>query len=295
MASNEQPTAAASQPEDPSRTLSETPQQHSHVDLHAGPSQNLNTNGGTFITNALHTSSANYYGGQSSGLVSVSSNSTAVPSPDTVDNRVLEPQEEALKTKEEERKEEVVPELVHGDSSSDSGQDEPSEYAAIKSTPSATRPSLKSRQSQPLTEEDLFRALSRRRTSQTNGLGRSNTQATASSADDEQDEINRLMSRMFGHTRQEASEEEKTRHVGVVFKNLTVKGQGLGAALQPSVGDFFLNPVRLVKNLVTRGPKAAAGKPPVRTLIDDFSGCIKPGRCSLYWGGQVAVAVRFSR
>ncbi|KAF1352679.1 hypothetical protein EJ07DRAFT_183458 [Lizonia empirigonia] len=284
MASNEQPTTAASQPEDPPETLSETPQQHSHVDLHAGASQNLNANGGTFITNALYTSSASYYGGQSSGLVSVSSNSTTVPSPDAVDNRVLEPQEEALKTKEEERKEEVVPELVHGDSSSESGQDEPSEHAAIKSTPSATRPSLKSRQSQPLTEEDLFRALSRRRTSQTNGLGRSNTQGTASSADDEQDEINRLMSRMFGHTRQEASEEEKTRHVGVVFKNLTVKGQGLGAALQPSVGDFFLNPVRLVKNLVTRGPKAAAGKPPVRTLIDDFSGCIKPGEMLLVLG-----------
>lgn len=126
-----------------------------------------------------------------------------------------------------------------------------------------------------LTEEDLFRVLSRRRTS---SIGRTNT---STSNEDEQQEINRLMSRMFGKSRQEASEEEKTRHAGVVFKNLTVKGMGLGAALQPSVGDLFLGLPRLLKNLISKGPRAAAGKPPVRTIIDDFSGCIKPGEMLL--------------
>jgi len=82
-------------------------------------------------------------------------------------------------------------------------------------------------------EEDIFRHLSRRRTSQ--GATRQVTQ----SDDDEQAEIERLLSRMFGRTRQETSEEEKTRHVGVVWKNLTVKGLGLGSALQPSTGVCF--------------------------------------------------------
>jgi len=171
---------------------------------------------------------------------------------------------------------------------SDSEDKDAEKYESIKPASEApTRPALQSRQSKPMTEEDLFRVLSRRRTSQATGINRTATRdsaATASSADEEQDEINKLMSRMFGHTRQEASEEEKTRHVGVVFKHLTVKGMGLGAALQPSVGDLFLNPVRFVKNLVTRGPRRTAGKPPVRTIIDDFSGCVKPGEMLLVLG-----------
>jgi ABC-type multidrug transport system ATPase subunit/ABC-type multidrug transport system permease subunit len=236
---------------------------------------------GTFISNALHQSSASYYGGRRSGAFSASSHSTAVPSSDAVDNRELEPESVETTEAEKQRSEEVVPALSSSDSSSDSELEEPSDEIVTKPT---ARPPLQSRQSKPMTEDDLFRALSRRRTSVTNGLSRKNTQATASSADDEQDEINRLMSRMFGHTRQEASEEEKTRHFGVVFKNLTVKGQGLGSALQPSAGDIFMNPIRLVKNLFSRGPKAATGKPPVRTLIDDFSGCIKPGEMLLVLG-----------
>ena len=134
-----------------------------------------------------------------------------------------------------------------------------------------------------MTEEDLFRVLSRRKTGQSNGLSKTNTGATGHSAEEE-DEINKLMSKMFGRTRQEASEEEKTRHQGVIFKHLTVKGMGIGAALQPSVGSLFLDPVRFVKNLFTKGPRKAAGKPPVRTLLDDFSGCIRPGEMILVLG-----------
>jgi ABC-type multidrug transport system ATPase subunit len=89
---------------------------------------------------------------------------------------------------------------------------------------------------------------------------------------------------MFGRTRQEESEEEKTRHLGVVFKHLTVKGMGAGAALQPSVGDIFLGLPRLISNIFRKGPRQAAGKPPVRTIIDDFSGCIRPGEMLLVLG-----------
>jgi ATP-binding cassette subfamily G (WHITE) protein 2 (SNQ2) len=59
---------------------------------------------------------------------------------------------------------------------------------------------------------------------------------------------------------------------------------GIGAALQPSVGDFFLNPIRLAKNLVAKGPKKTAGKPPVRKLLDNFSGTIRPGEMLLVLG-----------
>ena len=97
------------------------------------------------------------------------------------------------------------------------------------------------------TQDDIFRVLSRRRTS---ASGKSDADV-----EEEQAEIERLMSRMFGRGRQAHSEEEKTRHVGVVFRGLTVKGLGLGAALQPSVGDIFLGLPRLLRNLFTKGPK----------------------------------------
>jgi hypothetical protein len=85
-------------------------------------------------------------------------------------------------------------------------------------------------------------------------------------------EIERLISRMFGRERKANSEEEKTRHVGVVWRNLTVKGVGLGAALQPTNGDIFLGLPRLIKRLLTRGRKGTgSGKPSIRTILDDFS------------------------
>jgi hypothetical protein len=85
-------------------------------------------------------------------------------------------------------------------------------------------------------------------------------------------QIERLISRMFGRERKANSEEEQTRHVGVIWKNLSVKGVGLGAALQSTNGDIFLALPRLIKGLFTRGRKGAgAGKPDVRTILDDFT------------------------
>lgn len=88
----------------------------------------------------------------------------------------------------------------------------------------------------------------------------------------EWEQIERLISRMFGKERKANSEEEKTRHVGVIWKNLTVKGVGLGAALQPTNGEILLAIPRLIKRLFTRGRKdRAAGKPEMRTILDDFT------------------------
>jgi hypothetical protein len=87
-------------------------------------------------------------------------------------------------------------------------------------------------------------------------------------------QIERLISRMFGHERKANSEEEQTRHVGVIWKNLTVKGLGLGAALQPTNGDIFFGLPRRINGLLTRGRKGAgAGKPEIRTILDDFTVC----------------------
>jgi ATP-binding cassette subfamily G (WHITE) protein 2 (SNQ2) len=242
----------------------------------------------TFISNALHTSSQSYYGekdvGQSSassdstavapfGLMS-SQNTTSVPSGqnghDANTDGYLQTATSGAPMEQH---------VVLEDDSSDSEH----EGSSTKRIGDDKRPSLQSRNSKPVTEDDLFRALSRRKTNQSNGLSKTNTGATGHSPEEE-DEINKLMSKMFGRTRQEASEEEKTRHQGVVFKHLTVKGMGIGAALQPSVGSLFLDPVRLIKNVFTKGPRKAAGKPPVRTILDDFSGCIRPGEMILILG-----------
>ena len=126
------------------------------------------------------------------------------------------------------------------------------------------------------TEDDLFKVLSQRRSSAT---GKSNAEL-----EEEHLEIEKLMTRMFGKARQEHSEESKTRHSGVIFRNLTVKGVGLGASLQPTVGDIFLGLPRTIKNLLTNGLKAASGKPAVREIISNFDGCVRPGEMLLVLG-----------
>ena len=107
------------------------------------------------------------------------------------------------------------------------------------------------------------------------GIARTRSQHKASGHDPKGEDwvqIERLISRMFGSERKANSEEEKTRHVGLVWKDLTVKGVGLGAALQPTNGDIFLGLPRLIKQLLTRGRKGTgAKKAQIRTILDDFN------------------------
>jgi ATP-binding cassette subfamily G (WHITE) protein 2 (SNQ2) len=233
--------------------------------------QHETSNNGTFLDySGIERNGPSTPDPRASTQYSLTSGSTVLPSHDEKDAAVEIEHEEEVEASRH---------------SFDTGNDEEEEdvgFAPIKAaTEAPSRPALQSKASSPMTEDDLFRVISRRRT---NTISRTQTQATASSDDEAQEEINKLMSRMFGHTRQANSDEEKTRHQGVIFKNLTVKGMGAGAALQPSVGDVFLNFPRFIKNLVSRGPRKAAGKPPVRTIIDDFSGCIKPGEMLLVLG-----------
>lgn len=98
---------------------------------------------------------------------------------------------------------------------------------------------------------------------------RSSSQSLTHSHDsEERTAIQRVVSTMFGQARREASEEEKTRHLGVVWKNLTVKGVGLGATLQPTCGDIFLGIPRLLGRLFTGKVRR---KQPVRNILDEFS------------------------
>ena len=149
--------------------------------------------------------------------------------------------------------------------------DRQNNFAPIRNV--TTNKSDGTRNGAQLNDPDLARTLSHRRSHASGHEG------------EEWAQIERLVSRMFGHERKANSEEEKTRHAGVVWKNLTVKGTGLGAALQPTNGDIFLGIPRLIKRLLTRGRKSTGGeKPDIRTILNDFTGCVRPGEMLLVLG-----------
>ncbi|KAL4955523.1 ABC-2 type transporter-domain-containing protein [Aspergillus filifer] len=155
-----------------------------------------------------------------------------------------------------------------------SGSD-PEKFVPIRTNQSSRSQTLRRHSSGggALTNEEITSALSHRRSS------------THKSQPGEDDQIVRLVSRMFGQERKANSDEEQTRHLGVVWKNLTVKGVGLGAALQPTNGDLFLGLPRMIKGLFTKGPKGVAGgHEPLRTILDNFTGCVRPGEMLLVLG-----------
>lgn len=133
-----------------------------------------------------------------------------------------------------------------------------------------------------LTEDELFRTLSQRSRRGSSFYQRSSHRRDSGHEDDTEDEdddghdeqIERLLSQIFGQSRQDASVEEQTRHRGIVFRNLTVKGIGHGAALKATNSDILLGPLRKLWGLVTL-ERMRRGKP-VRTIIDDFTGVVRP-------------------
>jgi len=149
--------------------------------------------------------------------------------------------------------------------------DQVPEMAPIKAAKQQQRPTLanQARSSQG----SIYHSLTQRWTDQSKENRQGGHQ-------EEMEEIQRLLTQMFGKERREHSEEEKTRHVGLVWDHLTVKGAGMGAAVQGTLA----TPYHKLKTLFTKGPKAMKSKPPVRTIIDDFTGCLKPGEMCLVLG-----------
>ncbi|KAK2736327.1 hypothetical protein FQN55_001713 [Onygenales sp. PD_40] len=148
------------------------------------------------------------------------------------------------------------------------------EFTPIRSTPSL------SQHDNPLTPRRPVTV-----TATTSSLSLSRSQ------DPEWQAIHRAMSKMFGRQRQAESEEEKTRHVGVVWKGLSVRGVGMGAAVAGTIGDVFLGVPRAVRGLVGlggggvgRGKGKGKGKKSVRTILDGFTGCVRPGEMLLVLG-----------
>ncbi|EPQ31436.1 uncharacterized protein PFL1_00771 [Pseudozyma flocculosa PF-1] len=77
------------------------------------------------------------------------------------------------------------------------------------------------------------------------------------------------------------------REMGLVWKNLTVTGTGSGVALNTSVGSLLLSPFRALKNI------QSLLHPPVKTILDDFEGCVKPGEMLLVLGRPGAGCTSF--
>lgn len=95
-------------------------------------------------------------------------------------------------------------------------------------------------------------------------------------------ELDKRMEKIFGRARQKQSEEERTRHLGVIFKNVTVKGQALGDAIQPTMEDVFLGLPRALRRLLRSGADEATQS--TKTILNKFTGCIQPGEMLLVLG-----------
>ncbi|CDU25412.1 probable SNQ2-ABC transporter involved in multidrug resistance [Sporisorium scitamineum] len=79
----------------------------------------------------------------------------------------------------------------------------------------------------------------------------------------------------------------ETRQMGLVWQNLTVTGLGSGYALGDTVGSLPLKPYETVKDI------KSVLHPPVKTIIDHFEGCVKPGEMLLVLGRPGAGCTSF--
>ncbi|PLB49440.1 pleiotropic drug resistance protein, ABC superfamily [Aspergillus steynii IBT 23096] len=92
---------------------------------------------------------------------------------------------------------------------------------------------------------------------------------------------------MGGHLERRTTVGEPAKKVGVVFKNVTVKGIQTGASFVRTlpdavVGTFGPDLYKLVTNFI---PQLHFGKhPPVRDLLHDFSGAVREGEMMLVLG-----------
>ena len=68
------------------------------------------------------------------------------------------------------------------------------------------------------------------------------------------------------------------RTMGIAFRDLTVTGTGTGVGLNPTFGSVLTSPLRIISGI------RAIMHPPVKTILDNFEGCVKPGEMLLVLG-----------
>ncbi|KAF2159353.1 hypothetical protein M409DRAFT_30231 [Zasmidium cellare ATCC 36951] len=84
-----------------------------------------------------------------------------------------------------------------------------------------------------------------------------------------------MMDEVKALAQQTEKDSQKEKRLGVTWTNLTVKGVGADAALHENVLSQFNIP-RLIKE--------GRGKPPLKTIVDNSHGCVKPGEMLLVLG-----------
>lgn len=104
----------------------------------------------------------------------------------------------------------------------------------------------------------------------------------------ELDDVRALLQEIFDQERPENLHLQQTRHVGIVWKNVSVTGHAAGTNLQPTVFSPLHRVISALRSLGRRGEPRR-----LRTLINDFTGCIHPGEMLLVLGRPGAGASTF--
>jgi ATP-binding cassette, subfamily G (WHITE), member 2, SNQ2 len=141
--------------------------------------------------------------------------------------------------------------------------------SSSEATPPLTRQRT-SRSTASMPPEDLD-ALVRR-------LSRRTTGAPSPDDDGHEAELADIMGGIFGRADGDIS---KRKHVGVIWKRLKVKGIGVGVTMNETFGGTFLLPFKKLKMLISHRKPAESVQ---RTILHDFSGCVKDGEMLLVLG-----------
>jgi ATP-binding cassette subfamily G (WHITE) protein 2 (SNQ2) len=123
------------------------------------------------------------------------------------------------------------------------------------------------------TGEEVYRTLSRT-------FSRRTQYSSSSDSDDDIKSISKaedwkLMPQIRDIKAQEGKDQVKGRRLGVTWTNLTVKGVGADAAIMENAISQFNIPLKI---------KEGRRKAPLKTIVEESHGCVKPGEMLLVLG-----------
>lgn len=156
----------------------------------------------------------------------------------------------------------------------------------------------KSRKSEQAEQPGLFRTItSSTARRQTTAKSRRRSNATATTVDEEkaeeaqdgpgEDDFDMGEFLKDGHFEKRTPEGESAKRLGVLYKNLTVKGVGASMIFTKTLPDAVIGTFGpdLYHNLSRFIPGLHFGKsPPVRTILNDFTGVVRAGEMMLVLG-----------